>query len=82
MQDFEKGNIQRFAKSLSHYDSLADRLNRCSHSLDVFACSLDQVGLAEMHPAVHYTGEPFPLALLSYPLALLQICAPKPWAAL
>ena len=55
-QDFEKGSVKQFMRSVKHYDGLADRMNRAGHSLHVFACSLDQVGLAEMHPAVHYTG--------------------------
>ena len=58
MQDFEKGSLKHFQQALKHYDSLADRMNENGHSLDVFACSLDQVGIAEMHPAVHYTGMP------------------------
>ena len=58
MQDFEKGKLKHFQPALKHYDGLADRMNKNGHSLDVFACSLDQVGIAEMHPAVHYTGMP------------------------
>lgn len=57
VQDFEKGHVKQFTKAVKHYDELADRLNKAGHSLSVFACSLDQVGLAEMHPAVHYTGK-------------------------
>ena len=57
VQDFDKGTLQHFQQALKHYDSLADRMNQCGHTLDVFACSLDQVGIAEMHPAVHYTGK-------------------------
>lgn len=59
LQDFEKGSVKLFSKAVRHYDELANRLNKCGHSLSVFACALDQVGLAEMHPAVHYTGEGF-----------------------
>lgn len=55
-QDFEKGKLKHFEAALRHYDNLADRMNKCGHTLDMFACSLDQVGIAEMHPAVHYTG--------------------------
>ena len=56
LQDFEKGSLRHFQQALKHYDGLADRMNKSGHCLDVFACSLDQVGIAEMHPAVHYTG--------------------------
>lgn len=54
------GALKHFQQALTHYDRLADRMNKCGHTMDVFACSLDQVGLAEMHPAVHYTGKLLP----------------------
>ncbi len=36
--------------------SLAARCVANSHVIDVFACSLDQVGLLEMKPCVQQTG--------------------------
>lgn len=35
---------------------LATQLVNQGHTLDVFACALDQVGLAEMRPAIERTG--------------------------
>ena len=56
MQDFAKDDVKLFRRSLAFYEGLAARLGAAGHCLDVFACSLDQVGLAEMHPAVASTG--------------------------
>jgi protein transport protein SEC23 len=55
-QDFEKGNVKHFKKALKFYSGLGNRLMANSHVLDVYACALDQVGLAEMRPAVEATG--------------------------
>lgn len=40
----------------SYFDSLAGKIVDAGHTLDVFACSLDQVGLAEMRTIVARTG--------------------------
>ena len=56
-QDFEKGSVKQFMKSVQYYDELGARLIKAGHCLDVFSCSLDQVGLAEMHPAVNTSGD-------------------------
>lgn len=56
LQDFAKDDVKLFKRSLTFYEGLATRLGLAGHCLDVFACSLDQVGLAEMHPAVASTG--------------------------
>lgn len=50
------GETRAFAKARLFYEGLAERLVASGHTLDVFACSLDQVGLAEMRPAVSGTG--------------------------
>jgi protein transport protein SEC23 len=55
-QDFEKGNVKHFKKALKFYGGLGNRLMANGHVLDVYACALDQVGLAEMRPAVEATG--------------------------
>ena len=55
-QDFEKGAIKYFRKSVKYYEGIAKRLVDNGQCLDVFACALDQVGLAEMQPAVQQTG--------------------------
>jgi len=55
-QDLEKGETRAFKQARAFYEGLADRLVASGHALDVFACSLDQVGLDEMRPAVASTG--------------------------
>ncbi|KAL3133000.1 hypothetical protein ABBQ38_006909 [Trebouxia sp. C0009 RCD-2024] len=55
-RDFEKGEVKQFKKSWLWYENLAQRMAGSGHCLDVFACSLDQVGIAEMHEAVAKTG--------------------------
>ncbi len=56
VQDLEKGETRAFKQARGFYEGLADRLVASGHALDVFACSLDQVGLDEMRPAVASTG--------------------------
>ncbi|KAK9814088.1 hypothetical protein WJX72_000474 [[Myrmecia] bisecta] len=55
-KDLAKDSAPHFKKAVRFYDSLAVQLVGQGHSLDVFACSLDQVGLAEMKRAVEHTG--------------------------
>jgi Sec23/Sec24 trunk domain len=55
-QDLQKGEARLFARARQHYEALGDRLTAAGAALDVFACSLDQVGLAEMRPAVSDSG--------------------------
>ena len=55
-QDFNKGSAKLFKAASKYYNSLGIRLATHAHTLDVFACSLDQVGLAEMKTAVDQTG--------------------------
>ena len=57
LQDFEKGEVKQFKKSCQWYQTVAQRLAGSGHCLDVFACSLDQVGIAEMHEAISSSGE-------------------------
>lgn len=57
MQDLEKGDARLFGKARKQYEALGDRLTAAGAALDVFACSLDQVGLAEMRPAVSDSGD-------------------------
>ena len=54
--DFNKGSAKHFKAACKYYNSLGIRLATHAHTLDVFACSLDQVGLAEMKTAVDQTG--------------------------
>ncbi|KAK9837195.1 hypothetical protein WJX84_004838 [Apatococcus fuscideae] len=55
-KDLAKDAAPLFKKALRFYDGLAADLVKQSHSLDVFACALDQVGLAEMKRAVERSG--------------------------
>ena len=55
-QDFNKGSAKLFKAANKYYNTLGIRLATHAHTLDVFACSLDQVGLAEMKTAVDQTG--------------------------
>ena len=57
LQDFEKGDVKQFRKACQWYETLGQRMAGSGHCLDVFACSLDQVGIAEMHDAISVTGE-------------------------
>eukprot|EP00951_Prasinocladus_malaysianus_P002383 scaffold16892_cov35-Prasinocladus_malaysianus.AAC.1 len=56
MQDLEKGASPHYASSCKYYEGLAMQMVNNSFALDVFACSLDQTGLAEMRPAIVHTG--------------------------
>ena len=54
--DLLKGLAPMFKDACQHYEGLADRCVRNSHVVDIFACSLDQVGLLEMKRCVEKTG--------------------------
>lgn len=62
LQDFVKDDVKLFKRAVKFYDELGGRLTAAGHCLDLFACSLDQVGLAEMHPAVAASGNVPPRA--------------------
>ena len=55
-QDLEKNASKHYKEACKYYNAIGIRLATNSHTLDVFACSLDQVGLAEMKIAVDQTG--------------------------
>ncbi|KAG0630568.1 hypothetical protein M758_1G188200 [Ceratodon purpureus] len=55
-QDLENDRAPYFKKACKFYNQLSQRLVSNSHVLDIFACSLDQVGLAEAKVAVDHTG--------------------------
>lgn len=55
-QDFEKGSMKMFRNAVKYYSNIAEKLVSNSHILDVFACSLDQVGIAEMKVCIDATG--------------------------
>ncbi|KAK2443162.1 protein transport protein SEC23 [Trifolium repens] len=54
--DIFNGNVRHYAKSCSFYRQIAKRLCDVSVVLDLFACSLDQVGAAELREPVECSG--------------------------
>jgi protein transport protein SEC23 len=55
-KDLAKDAAPLFAKAAKFYAGVGAAMVQAGHALDVFACSLDQVGLAEMKPAIERTG--------------------------
>ncbi|KAK3043485.1 hypothetical protein RJ639_002064 [Escallonia herrerae] len=55
-RDLENGNAAYYRKSCGFYKQLSDRLCNSSIVLDLFACSLDQVGAAELRTPVESSG--------------------------
>ena len=55
-KDIVKGAATFYAKAKKYYEQIAINLCANGHVLDVFACALDQVGLAEMKVCVEKTG--------------------------
>lgn len=54
--DLHKGNAPFFKNAVKFFDGVATRAVANGHTIDLFACSLDQVGLAEMKICVEKTG--------------------------
>jgi protein transport protein SEC23 len=54
--DLQKGDAPHYKKAMTFFETLADRAVTNGHVIDIFACSLDQVGLAEMRVCVEKTG--------------------------
>jgi len=54
--DKETSNTKHVNKALKHYTAIAKRAVAAGHVVDVFACSLDQVGLMEMKALPEKTG--------------------------
>lgn len=55
-KDLAKDAAPHYRRAHKYYDGIAVQMVAQGHSLDVYACSLDQVGLAEMKTAVEATG--------------------------
>ncbi|KAL4200041.1 hypothetical protein AMTRI_Chr03g54420 [Amborella trichopoda] len=55
-QDLLSDRAPHYKKACNFYSHLAQRLSDSSLSLDVFACSLDQVGTAELKPSIESSG--------------------------
>jgi protein transport protein SEC23 len=54
--DLLKGNAPHYTKAMTYYGDLAKRASLNGHVIDIFACALDQVGVAEMKSLVEKTG--------------------------
>lgn len=54
--DITKGDAPFYQNACAFYLDLAAKAAKACHIVDIFACCLDQVGLAEMHPVVTQTG--------------------------
>ncbi|XP_010429086.1 PREDICTED: protein transport protein SEC23-like [Camelina sativa] len=55
-KDIDKDSALYYHKAVEFYETLAKQLVHQGHVLDVFACSVDQVGIAELKVAVEQTG--------------------------
>ena len=54
--DIEKDNAKYMKKANKHYQTLAQRSAVNGHTIDIYACALDQTGLHEMKYCVNATG--------------------------
>ncbi|KNA17655.1 hypothetical protein SOVF_077960 [Spinacia oleracea] len=55
-KDLDKDSAPYYHKAVKFYEGLSKQLVHQGHILDLFACALDQVGLAELKVAVERTG--------------------------
>ncbi|KAI4355995.1 hypothetical protein L6164_000049 [Bauhinia variegata] len=55
-KDLDKDSVPHYHKSVKFYEGLSKQLVHQGHVLDLFACALDQVGIAELKTAVERTG--------------------------
>ncbi|KAI9182019.1 hypothetical protein LWI28_021161 [Acer negundo] len=55
-KDLDKDSAPYYHKAVKFYDTLSKQLVHQGHVLDLFACALDQVGVAELKVAVEKTG--------------------------
>lgn len=54
--DIQNDNARYMANATKHYTGLAAHAAKNGHAVDIFGCSLDQVGLLEMRALVQATG--------------------------
>eukprot|EP00794_Sanderia_malayensis_P019977 gene19977-21935_t len=54
--DIEKDNTPFMKKATRHYEALAARVSENGHTVDLFACNLDQTGAHEMRNCTNFTG--------------------------
>lgn len=55
-KDLEKDAAPLWRPAVQFYEEVSQGMVNNSHTLDIFACALEQSGLAEMKPAVQATG--------------------------
>ncbi|RZB60123.1 Protein transport protein SEC23 isoform C [Glycine soja] len=55
-KDLDKDSVPHYHNCVKFYDGLSKQLVHQGHVLDLFACALDQVGIAELKTAVERTG--------------------------
>ncbi|PON56701.1 Sec23/Sec [Parasponia andersonii] len=55
-KDLDKDSALHYHKAVKFYESVSKQLITQGHVLDLFACALDQVGIAELKVAVEKTG--------------------------
>ncbi|KAF5464616.1 hypothetical protein F2P56_014682 [Juglans regia] len=55
-KDLDKDSAPLYHKAMKFYEGLSKQLVHQGHVLDLFACALDQVGVAELKIAVERTG--------------------------
>ncbi|XP_043717002.1 protein transport protein SEC23-like isoform X2 [Telopea speciosissima] len=55
-KDLDKDSAPYYIKAVKFYEGLSKQLVNQGHVLDLFACALDQVGVAELKVAVERTG--------------------------
>ncbi|XP_057315029.1 protein transport protein Sec23A-like [Hydractinia symbiolongicarpus] len=54
--DIETDNTPYMKKATRYYETLAQRAANNGHTIDMFVCNLDQIGLQEMRSCVNNTG--------------------------
>ncbi|XVE90922.1 hypothetical protein DITRI_Ditri20bG0114800 [Diplodiscus trichospermus] len=55
-KDLDKDSAPHYHRAVKFYEVLAKQLVHQGHVLDLFACALDQVGVAELKVAIERTG--------------------------
>ncbi|MBA0631353.1 hypothetical protein Godav_000234, partial [Gossypium davidsonii] len=55
-KDMDKDSAPHYHKAIKFYETLAKQLVHQGHVLDLFACAVDQVGVAELKVVVERTG--------------------------
>ncbi len=54
--DIEKNNTPYLKEAQKFYKEVSEKCVKNNHAVDMFACSLDQIGLLELQPCIQATG--------------------------